>query len=48
MFMCVYNGCVKGRRQSLWTAVCNVDVYVCFYWLCPGTAPVAVECCVKC
>ena len=23
MFMCVVIGCVQGRRQSLWTAVCR-------------------------
>ena len=48
IFICAVIGCVQGRRQSLWTAVCSVDVYVCFYWLCPGTAPVAVDCCVLC
>ena len=48
MFLCTVIGCVQGRRQSLWTAVFSVDVYVCCYWLWPGTAPVAVDCCVLC
>ena len=47
MFMCVVIGCGQGRRQSLWTAVFSVDVYVCCYWLWPVTAPVAVDCCVQ-
>ena len=37
----------QERRQSLWTGVFIVDVYVCCYWLWPGTAPVAVDCCVQ-
>ena len=31
MFMCVVIDCVQGRRQSLWTAVFSVDVYMCGY-----------------
>ena len=48
VFMCTVIGCVQGRRQSLWTALFSVDVSVYCYWLCPGTAPVAVDCCVQC
>ena len=35
MFMSVVIGCVRGRRQSLWTDVFSFKVYVSCYWLCP-------------
>ena len=47
MFMCVVIDCGQGRRQSLWTGVFSGDAYVSCYWLWPGTAPVAVDCCVQ-